>query len=246
MGLYGWLYEQSFKETPVALQVHSGTGEIVAVPYDGGSGALSVLEEILSYRQLASEPYSPVGWSKCSGCGFFEYCWPRADKSQDVAMVSGVDQGLALALREQGVVTVDDFLSQYDESQLSEFRRPWGKQSRRVGKQVVSILRMARALASGEETIMESPNIPDNYNYVMFDLEGLPPHLDETEKIYLWGMQVFGKKPSEYIASQAGRRGFESHRPLFPLQSQQRGPHLSNLGLIAIFLGKDAGIPGCP
>jgi predicted RecB family nuclease len=204
MGLYGWLYEQSFKEPPVALQVHSGTGEIVAVPYDGGSGALSVLEEISNYRQLASEPYSPVGWSKCSSCGFFEYCWPRAEKSQDVAMVSGVDQGLALALREKGVETVDDFLSQYDETRLSGFRRPWGKQGRRVGKQAASILRMARALASGEETIMESPNIPDYYNYVMFDLEGLPPHLDETEKIYLWGMQVFGQKPSEYVASTAG------------------------------------------
>ncbi|HUU18318.1 MAG TPA: TM0106 family RecB-like putative nuclease [Sedimentisphaerales bacterium] len=51
---------------------------------------------------------------------------------------------------------------------------------------------------------MELPNIPDHYNYVMFDLEGLPPHLDETEKIYLWGMQVLGQKPSEYVASTAG------------------------------------------
>jgi len=54
--------------------------------------------------------------------------------------ISEVDQGLALALREQGVVTVDDFLSQYDETRLSEFRRPWGKQSRRVGKQAASRL----------------------------------------------------------------------------------------------------------
>jgi len=49
----------------------------------------------------------------------------------------------------------------------------------------------------------------------MFDLEGLPPHLDEMEKIYLWGMQVFGEKPSEYIAATAGlgadgdRQGWE-------------------------------------
>ncbi len=32
----------------------------------------------------------------------------------------------------------------------------------------------------------------------MFDLKGLPPQLDELGKIYLWGMQVFGERPSEY------------------------------------------------
>ena len=36
--------------------------------------------------------------------------------------------------------------------------------------------------------------IPMRDNYIMFDLEGMPPHLDELEKIYLWGMQVYGKR----------------------------------------------------
>ena len=50
----------------------------------------------------------------------------------------------------------------------------------------------------------------------MFDLEGLPPHLDELDKIYLWGLQVFGEKPSQYIPALAGfgeegdRQGWES------------------------------------
>ena len=38
----------------------------------------------------------------------------------------------------------------------------------------------------------------------MFDLEGLPPQLDELEKIYLWGMQVFGERPGEFRAATAG------------------------------------------
>ena len=38
----------------------------------------------------------------------------------------------------------------------------------------------------------------------MFDLEGLPQQLDELEKIYLWGMQVFGERPGPFRAATAG------------------------------------------
>jgi predicted RecB family nuclease len=38
----------------------------------------------------------------------------------------------------------------------------------------------------------------------MFDLEGLPPHLDELEKIYLWGLQVYGENPGIFRAATAG------------------------------------------
>ena len=37
----------------------------------------------------------------------------------------------------------------------------------------------------------------------MFDLEGLPPQLDETDKIYLWGTQVFGKDTGEFLPAVA-------------------------------------------
>jgi predicted RecB family nuclease len=37
----------------------------------------------------------------------------------------------------------------------------------------------------------------------MFDLEGLPPQLDELDKVYLWGMQVFGERPSDFRYSLA-------------------------------------------
>ena len=38
----------------------------------------------------------------------------------------------------------------------------------------------------------------------MFDLEGMPPHLDKLEKIYLWGMRVFGNRPGPFIGVTAG------------------------------------------
>ncbi len=50
----------------------------------------------------------------------------------------------------------------------------------------------------------------------MFDLEGLPPQLDQLEKIYLWGLQVYGAEPSEYLPATAGfgpdgdREGWQS------------------------------------
>ena len=204
MGIYGWLYEQTFGKPPNGLQVHNGMGDIVDVDYDGGVTALASLEDILNYRQLSSEPYSPVGWSKCNGCGFYNYCWPRAEKNQDVAMVFNLDQGLAYALRDKGVSTINELLASFDEEELKEFRRPVGSRMQRVGKKAESILRMARAMVSGEEIILQVPPIPESRNYVMFDLEGLPPQLDETEKIYLWGMQIFGDKPSDYMAATAG------------------------------------------
>jgi predicted RecB family nuclease len=38
----------------------------------------------------------------------------------------------------------------------------------------------------------------------MFDLEGLPPQFDELEKVYLWGMQMYGKNPGAFIGATAG------------------------------------------
>jgi predicted RecB family nuclease len=204
MELYGWLYEQTFGMPPTRLQVHSGTGDIIDIAYDGGSAALQNLQEILNYKKMAVVPYSPVGWSKCNGCGFYNYCWPQAETKKDVALVFGVDQGLAYALREQGIETIEQLLVSFTEEKLADFSRPWGKKRRRVGTDAAIILRMARAMASGEEIVIHTPAIQNYTNYAMFDLEGLPPQLDETEKIYLWGMQVFGDKPGIYVAAMAG------------------------------------------
>ncbi|MGD0696524.1 MAG: TM0106 family RecB-like putative nuclease [Terriglobia bacterium] len=202
--LYGWLYEQAVGAPAKRLQVHAGKGDIVDVPYDGGTAALAELARILALKRLGAEPYEPLGWTKCNGCGYYGRCWPQAEARQDVSLVMEVDQGLARALRAAGVASAQQLLARFDAKRLSDFKRPWGKGERKVGKSADRILLYAGVLAGGKERVLGPAVIPPHENYVMFDLEGMPPHLDELEKIYLWGMQVYGKRPSEFIGVTAG------------------------------------------
>jgi predicted RecB family nuclease len=216
LATYGWLYERSFGEPPVALQVHNGAGEIVDVPYEGGERALEVLKEILAVRLAEEEPRETVGWGKCSGCGFFERCWPRAVERRSVGLLPWIGTGLSTELERRGTETIDQLLQSYDADSLAELERPWGKRTKRVGDAAERILASARALAENRPIVLKRPEIPEHPNYVMFDLEGLPPQLDELEKIYLWGMQVFGERPGEFRAATAGfgprgdREGWEA------------------------------------
>ena len=135
---------------------------------------------------------------------------------QDVSLVMDVDQRLARALNEIGVTSAQQLLASFDEKRLSEFKRPWGKGFQKVGKKAGKILMYAEVLCSGKERILSPADIPAHENYVMFDLEGMPPYLDELEKIYLWGMQVYGKRPSAFVGVTAGfgadgdREGWEA------------------------------------
>lgn len=202
--LYGWLYEQVFRTLPIRQEVFNGTSEVVDIKWEQWDTVLDQLRYVIRLRESSQDPYSPVGWSKCNGCGYFDHCWPAAIERKDVALIEGVDQGLATALKDLGITTYPELPTRFDEGQLAEFKRPYGKQMRRVGQAAASILRMAAVMETGKEVIIQKPDIPDSSNYVMFDLEGLPPHLDELDKIFLWGMQVYGEAPSEFIAAQAG------------------------------------------
>lgn len=203
LGVYRWLYKQTFGRPPGGLQVHAGTGEIVDISYSGDDSVVGALGEVLALKAAAEEPYSPVGWSKCSGCGFHERCWSQAEESKDVALVQGVDQALVLALRKEGVSTIQQLLDSFDEGALSEFKKPHGAKQQRVGKKAASILRFAEALTTGNEIVLSDVAVPHYPNYVMFNLEGLPPQLNETEKIYLWGLQVFGEARGSFLPATA-------------------------------------------
>jgi uncharacterized protein len=209
--LYGLLFERTLGQAPAGLQVHSGTGEIVSVPYDGGAAVFAQLERVLGYKQSQAEPYSPVGWSKCGDCSFRGRCIGQAEAEHDVALVVGVDQNLARALRDVGVRTRSELLTQFDETTLADFKKPWGKGSQRVGKAAPKILLMARTMEQEKPQLLEPPRLPQCPNFVMFDLEGMPPHLDELDKVYLWGAQVFGEKPSGFLGTTAGL-GLEGDR----------------------------------
>ena len=197
--LYGWLFEQTAGVLAKRLHVHTGQGNIVDVPYDSGFAALAELSKILALKRLAAEPYEPVGWTKCTGCGFHDYCWQKAESNQDVSLVMDVDQGLARALNASGTHSAADLLANFDLNALSGFKRPWGKGEQKVGKRAEKILMYADVLCSGQEQILAPPIIPVCDNYVMFDLEGMPPNLNDLDTIYLWGVQVYGKRPSPFL-----------------------------------------------
>jgi predicted RecB family nuclease len=203
--LYGWLFEQTVGIPAKRLQVHTGKGDIVDVPYDGGVAALAELAKIVTLKQLRTEPYEPLGWTKCSGgCGYYDRCWQQAEARQDVSLVMDVDQGLARKLHGEGIESAQQLVAGFDVPRLSELKRPWGDKQQRVGKKAEKIFVYAEVLTSGKERILGTPAIPAHDNYVMFDLEGMPPYCDDLEKIYLWGMQVFGKSPSGFTGVTAG------------------------------------------
>lgn len=204
MQAYAWLFERMFGVPALRLEVHRGDGKLEPVEYAGADRVVDAFRKIVSLNTLSNEPFSPVGVSKCGGCGFEDYCWPKAREACSVALVAKVDQGLALALHEIGVHSMQQLVDKFDVDTLSELKRPQGSRSVRVGKRGANILRNARVYISGKELVLQNPAIPAAANYVMFDLEGMPPHFDELQKVYLWGMQVFGENPSNYIFSTAG------------------------------------------
>ncbi len=218
LGTYGWLYEQTFGEPPVALQVHGGSGEIFTLDYDGGEAAFETFERMLHYRLLEEEPEDEhVGVSKCSDCGFRWRCWPRAEKRQDVGLLPFADRGLIDELHDAGTSTLPEFVKRFDAESLGAFeRRTWSGELRPVGDRAERLLINARALLDDRPILIKPPEIPEHATYVMFDLEGMPPTVDETEKIYIWGMQPFGSRPGPFRAGVGGfggrgdRQGWES------------------------------------
>jgi predicted RecB family nuclease len=205
--LYGWLFERTAGTPAKRLQVHAGKGDIVDVPYDGGAAALSELARILGLKGLAAEPYEPLGWTKCGGCGYSARCWPPAEARKDVSLVLEVDQGLARRLHGDGTETAQQLAERFDTQRLSGLKRPWGDREQKVGKKAEKILMYAGVLVSGKERVLGPAAIPVHDSYVMFDLEGMPPHLDELDKIYLWGMQVYGNRPGPFTGVTAGFGG---------------------------------------
>ena len=152
--------------TAKRLEVHTGTGAIVEVPYDGGAAALAKLAEVLTIKQMATEPYEPIGWSKCGSCSFAETCWPRALEQQDVSLVMDVDQGLARQLHSDGICTAAELVSGYDATRLSELKRPWGAKQQKVGKKADRILLNAEVLTTKQERLLASPVLPASENFV--------------------------------------------------------------------------------
>lgn len=197
--VYGYLYERNTNKRPAKLEAFLGDSTIVEIPFDNGNSAIKVIKELLDIVSSNEVPYSPVGWSKCQDCRFSEICWEVSVKNNDVALVYGVDKNLAKVLRDQGILTIDHLLERYNEASLSELKIPYGKSPRRVGSKAKGILSHAKAMREKRNILLGKVKLPENPNLVMFDIEGFPPYLDELEKIYLWGIQVYGEKPGPFM-----------------------------------------------
>jgi predicted RecB family nuclease len=197
--VYGYLYEKNIGKKPAILEAFLGDGSIVEFPYDDGRTAIEIFKELWNIVSLTSVPYSPVGWSKCQDCGFGRICWDVSVKNNDVALVYGVDQSLARVFKDKGILTIEHLLDKYNEASLSELKRPWGKKLRKVGSDAKVILLQAKAMKEKKNILLNKVSLPNNPNLVIFDIEGFPSHLDELEKIYLWGIQVFGEKIEPYV-----------------------------------------------
>jgi len=62
----------------------------------------------------------------------------------------------------------------------------------KVGKKAGGIILQAKAMLQNKEIIVKRPEIPASKNYVMFDLEGLPPQLDRQPfLLYIWDKPLF-------------------------------------------------------
>jgi predicted RecB family nuclease len=203
--LYGWLVEMNTGHAPVRLEILAGDGTMHNPAYDQGRRALDTLSRVSKVLTSGRSDYEPVGWSKCQSCTYGDHCWPSAVGSRDPAVLPDVDQATAVVLHGAGILDFRELRTRFTVESLAQLKRPRGQQMVRIGaKAAASILNHAEALTSDRPILLKRPNIPASDNYVMFDLEGLPPQLDDTDKIYLWGMQVFGKKPTPCIQPVAG------------------------------------------
>lgn len=204
---YGWLYEQTMGAPPVALQIHSGSDEIIDVPYEPEVVAetLALLERMIELRFSDERPDVHVSNPKCSGCGFREHCWPQAIERQEVGILPSVDRGTVDELHAQGAGTIPELLTQFDVGTLAKLERTWAGRPKPVGTEYAErVLARARAFETGEPIVLAEPELPDAKSWVMFDLEGMPPRVDELEKVYIWGLQVFGENAGPFRPAVAG------------------------------------------
>jgi predicted RecB family nuclease len=201
--VYGLLYERATGQRPRELQVHAGAGDIVRVPYAGQAPVIEALSEHRRMRLAALDAYEPVGWTKCSGCGFHDRCWDEATASGAVAHQTPGNQERARGLHARGIATIEALPEAIDDAAHFEFF--WeGKTEFRIRGFVPGLRRSAEAFLSGKPVVVAAPDLPDAADCVMLDLEGLPPYLDELEKIYLWGVKDYRGFSPRFLPALAG------------------------------------------
>ena len=200
--LFGWLMRK-MNMTPSRLEIVNGRNEILPIiPAD--AAVFRVLYKAMLAKYSSHESYSPVGWSKCSKCGYETRCWDKAIVENDISLLPGIDQELAQNFHKEGVRNIDSLLASFDESSLSVQSRRVGGRAVRIGNRAREILSQARAYQTQNPIWLTTPALPESSNYVILDLEGIPANLDRPEIIFLFGMQAFGSDSGSYISAEGG------------------------------------------
>jgi predicted RecB family nuclease len=229
--IYGFLYEGCVGEPAAGLEVEAGDGSIVPIPYEGTDNVLELLREHRRMRAVDPEAYEPVGWSKCQSCGYGGRCWTEAESRRDLSLLPIVRQARARDLHARGIRSVADIAP----AVAGEEHRDYFWQGKRAPRQkdfVEPLLRGAESFLSGKPIVIAPPELPAGRNVAMFDLEGLPPNVDELDRTYLWGVKVFGADPSGYLCAEAGfgpdgdRQGWEAFLDLARRLFERYGANL--------------------
>ena len=201
--IYGLLFERLTGRRPVGIEVHAGTDALVPIPYEGEAAVLEELARHLRMRTADPAEYEPVGWSKCVGCPFRDRCRDEAEAANDVALLPAVGQERVRALRARGITTIRQLPAAIDDPAHRDYF--WeGKKKPHPRSFVAGLRRGAEAFISGKPILIAAPDLPPADDCVTLDLEGLPPYLDELEKIYLWGIKDHRGNPGRFLPALAG------------------------------------------
>jgi uncharacterized protein len=188
--IYGYLYELAVGIRPAALEIHNGAGDVVPIEYRGANAVLDLLRQHRGLRAADPVAYEPVGLSKCGGCGYEGRCGDEARAARDVSLLPSVDQKKARTLHTRGITSIDRIPAAIDGADHRDIF--WqGKKNPRITDTAARLRRFAEAFLTGRPVVIETPALPDPARCVYLDLEGLPPYLDELEKIYLWGIKDY-------------------------------------------------------
>lgn len=224
MGLSRLLAEEVLGYEPI-LEVFTGDGELLS-PYLAPDGNIvkQAIKLISKLENLADEPFETSGWSKCSPCPFFNYCWGEAWEGHHICTISGIEQGMSKELWGIGIKTWETLLRKGDNIADITFQR--GSQTQRIGPtRADKILRQARCLSMNKHEKITSLTLPNGYSkgdrpIVIFDVENNMPIFEELllqVDVYLWGLLLVTAKrvKQELIIAPKGSKGDQKGWQLF-------------------------------
>lgn len=219
--LYSWLLREIYGIEASELRIYTGRGTVELVEDDGGSEALELLANVLRLQRLTEEPFEAVGWSKCKAkaCTYRDRCWPKAVEEKALGLIPKLNVSQVNKLRDDGLDSYDQVLRDFDERSLAELKSEGGGDDLKQRAWARRLLESAAALESEEavprcddngDPVPLPAEVSSDANYVMFDLEGDAADAGLPVDIYLWGLQVFGGSPGEYMCAAAPFREDDS------------------------------------